>query len=101
MEKDYSTQWNISDLSKIVGMSEGNFSRIFQEATGKSPADYLIDIRIKRAMTFLSDLSLSITDISYKVGFTDSNYFTRMFRKIVGVNPAKYRKQLSSPSTGF
>lgn len=96
LEKEYSKPWKTSEMANMIQISEGNFLRIFKEATGKDPIDYLMDIRIKQAMEFLNDLSLSVTDIAYKTGFNDSNYFTRIFRKIVGVTPTKYRKQSSS-----
>ncbi len=100
LEQDYSKQWEISELASMARMSEGNFLRIFKETTGQSLNDYLIHTRIKKASEHLSDFSLSVTDIAYKVGIKDSNYFTRIFRKIIGVTPTKYRKQLTTPFIG-
>ncbi len=77
-------------------MSEGNLHKVFKEATGQSPIDYLIKLRLQRSMDLLSDTGLSITEIAFKTGFNDSNYFTRHFKKIIGTTPSRYRKQHSN-----
>jgi AraC-like DNA-binding protein len=74
-------------------MSKRSFLRAFQAATGKSPIAYLIQLRINRAASLLRRGDDSITDIAFLVGFRDSNYFTRQFRKVFGTSPRAYRNQ--------
>ncbi len=95
LEKEYATPWKLSDLADLARMSEGNLHRVFKEATGQSPIDYLVRLRMHRAMELLSGTTLSVTEIAFDVGFNDSNYFTRQFRKIVGMSPSSYRGSTS------
>jgi transcriptional regulator GlxA family with amidase domain len=74
-------------------MSARGFIRAFRAAMGSPPIAYLIQLRVNRAADMLRRSAQSITDIAFTVGFSDSNYFTRQFRKIVGVSPRVYRQQ--------
>ena len=95
LEQNYAKSWKISDLAKLLCVSDGHLHRIFKEATGQSPIDYLLKLRLQRAMELLSGTHLSITEIAFSTGFNDSNYFTRQFKKVVGVTPCTYRRQLN------
>ena len=93
IEGNYQKQWKLAELAKIACMSEGNLMRIFKEATEQSPIDYLIHLRIQKAMGFLRNTNMQITEIAYNIGFNDSNYFTRHFKKISGQSPRQYRQK--------
>lgn len=84
----------IHDLSSRFHLSISRFSEIFKERTGYSPIQYLILIRIQKACQFLHFTDLSIKEISTKVGFEDQYYFSRMFKKLMGLPPANYRKEM-------
>jgi AraC-like DNA-binding protein len=92
LENDFSRNWQLRDLQKTAGMSRSNLMRVFREATGVAPIEYLLRLRIQKAMKLLRGTSLSVTEVALRTGFNDSNYFTRQFRKIAGCPPAKYRK---------
>jgi AraC-like DNA-binding protein len=92
MEKNYYKNITLEGLAKIVNMSKSNFLRIFKSAIGKSPIDYLIDLRIKHAIDLLKNSGLTVKEISAKTGFVDNNYFSRTFKKRIGVNPKKYKQ---------
>lgn len=94
LENDYSRGWRLEELMQIAHMSRSNLMRIFRKATGQAPIDYLIRLRIQRAMELLRNSELSITDIALKAGFSDSNYFSRQFNKQIGKSPSAYRQQL-------
>ncbi len=83
----------LMELARIANMSRRSFIRAFQAATGSSPIAYLINQRINRAATLLRQNGQSITDIAFAVGFSDSNYFTRQFRKVFGFPPNEYRRR--------
>ena len=91
LEKEYARPWKLSDLAGLACMSEGNLHRVFKEATGQAPIDYLIQLRMHRSMELLSETMLTVTEIAFEVGFNDSNYFTRQFKKVVGMSPSRFR----------
>jgi AraC-like DNA-binding protein len=91
MEKDYSEQWKLDDFVAIAHMSKSNLLAVFRKATGQTPIDYLTGIRIQRATEVLLTTDENITEIAFAVGFNDSNYFTRQFRKATGRSPREFR----------
>lgn len=92
IQSRYHEPIQMQDLVKLSGMSERNLQKTFREATGFSPIQYLLRTRIAAACYLLSTSTDSITDIAFRVGFNDSNYFARQFHKLVGITPRKYRK---------
>lgn len=91
LENDFSRDWKLDDLLKIAHMSRSNLMRVFRKATGQTPIEYLVRLRIQRAMEMLRNTDLPITAIALEVGFNDSNYFTRQFRRVVGLPPRSFR----------
>ncbi len=67
---------------------------LFKNETGQTLNQYLTDYRIKMSKQFLSDPLYKITDISAKVGYSDGNYYSKAFRKIVGLSPSEYREKM-------
>lgn len=92
LERHFSDQITLDDLARIAHMSKRNFQRAFHEAMGTSPINYLIRLRIARAASYLTQTTMSISEISYEVGFPDGNYFSRKFREVMGVTPGVFRK---------
>lgn len=72
-------------------LSYSHFVHLFAKATGSSPHKFLLQVRIDKAKDFLRHTSLSITEISNHVGFSDPLYFSRLFRKYTGQSPSEYR----------
>jgi AraC-like DNA-binding protein len=93
LEQDYSRPWTLDDLLAIAHMSRSNLMRVFRKATGQTPIDYLLRLRIQKAMALLRNSNLTITAIALEAGFNDSNYFTRQFRRILGTTPRRFREQ--------
>jgi AraC-like DNA-binding protein/mannose-6-phosphate isomerase-like protein (cupin superfamily) len=91
LERNIHNEVNLEELAKIAHMSRRSFLRVFQSATGTSPLAWLIDQRINRACSLLRHTDKPITEIAFDVGFNDSNYFTRQFRKTTGFSPREYR----------
>ncbi|MEM6691819.1 MAG: helix-turn-helix domain-containing protein [Planctomycetota bacterium] len=92
MRRDVSQSIALEELVAISGMSRTNYIRMFEAAMGTSPINYLIGLRIDEASRLLRSTDRSITDIAFDVGFSDSNYFSRQFRKAHGQSPREYRK---------
>lgn len=77
-----------------TGFDKDYFRRCFKEATGKTPTQYLTELRINRAKQLLSDNKMfSVSSIAENCGFSDSLYFSTCFKKHVGVSPLNYRKK--------
>lgn len=86
-------KWSRAEMSKLAGMSLSTLTRHFRERTGVAPLDYLIRIRLKKAAVLLQNPELGLAEIADMTGFSDSNYFCRLFRKNFGVSPGKYRSR--------
>jgi AraC family transcriptional regulator, L-rhamnose operon transcriptional activator RhaR len=93
LETNHQAPIDLDQLARIAHMSNRNFIRSFQAAMGSSPIAYVIQLRVNRGASLLRRTGLSVTEIAFQVGFTDSNYFARQFRKLLGVTPSQYRKQ--------
>ena len=91
LESNYQEPINLDQLATIAHMSKRNFVRSFQSAMGSSPIAHLIQLRANRGASLLRRTELTVTEIAFQVGFSDSNYFTRQFRKLLGVTPGQYR----------
>ena len=92
LESDCSRLWRLEEIVRRSGMSASYLSRVFREATGYTPIEYLIQMRVRKAMELLRSTSSSVTEIAASVGFTDANYFSRRFKTVAGVSPTSYRK---------
>lgn len=99
LETNYREPIELDSLAEIAHMSKRSFIRAFQAATGISPIAYLIQLRVNRAANLLQRTDDSVTEIAFKVGFNDSNYFTRQFRKLSGTTPRTYRQRAETTRT--
>jgi AraC-like DNA-binding protein/quercetin dioxygenase-like cupin family protein len=93
LEQNIQNEVNLEKLASIAHMSRRSFLRVFQRATGTSPLAWLINQRVHRACGMLRHGDKRITEIAFDVGFNDSNYFTRQFRKVIGLSPRQYRQR--------
>ncbi|WP_182866608.1 helix-turn-helix domain-containing protein [Rhodopirellula sp. JC639] len=93
MQRNSAQAISLDELVDISGMSRTNYIRMFESAMGASPIRYLIGLRIEEARRLLRSTDRSITDIALDVGFSDSNYFSRQFRKATGHSPREYRNR--------
>lgn len=82
----------LAEVSAVASLSPTYFSRKFKATTGMSFKEYLNYVRLKHAQTALLTTNSSITDIALEYGFSDSNYFKDLFKKIYGKSPRAYRK---------
>jgi YesN/AraC family two-component response regulator len=92
LQQNYAQRLTRQQMAKAVGVSEDYLGRIFLQELGLSPMEYLNRYRIKEAKVLLRHTCASVTDIANQVGFDDPAYFSRAFRKQVGLSPRAYRK---------
>ena len=88
-------EWNRNEknekYAKICGISESGFYTYFKEWSGVSPKEYKNRFRINVAKSLLENSNLQISEIASRVGFDDPYYFSRLFKKTVGVSPRAFR----------
>lgn len=83
---------SLSDLAKQAGLSPGYFLRSFKSATGKTPIQYRLDLRLERACGLLTGTAMPIADIALSLGFSSHSQFCSAFRRRMGVSPSAYRR---------
>jgi transcriptional regulator GlxA family with amidase domain len=93
LESDFQRSWAIDSLARLAHLSASQLNRVFKQATGQTPIDYLIKLRLQQAMRLLRTSELTMTQIASRVGFDDSNYFSRQFHKVHKISPSRYRQQ--------
>ncbi|HEY0505632.1 MAG TPA: AraC family transcriptional regulator [Lysobacter sp.] len=84
----------LDDLAGVAGLSRFHFCTAFREATGATPHEWLVRLRIEKARQLLADPRLAITDIALAVGYETPSSFAAAFRKMVGATPTTYRRGL-------
>lgn len=84
--------FTIQSLSEMAQVSQTSFRRLFKAHTGKSPSNYIRELRMTSAARMLLTSNREIAEIGYQVGFSDANYFSRTFRQVFGVSPHQYRR---------
>jgi AraC-like DNA-binding protein len=83
---------DLEDAAATAGVSAFHFLRLFSQALGVTPHQYLVRSRLRHAARLLPDESRTITDIAYDVGFGDLSNFVRTFHRAAGVSPRGFRK---------
>jgi AraC family transcriptional regulator len=82
----------LDDMARVAMFSKFHFSRIFQRVTGISPGRFLSAMRLQEAKRLLLATSLSVTDISHRVGYQSVGTFSSRFRGSVGISPSTFRR---------
>lgn len=94
IREHYMEDISLTSLSTKYNISMGHLSKMIKEQLQVNFSDYIASLRIQRAKELLRDDSLSIQEISEIVGYNDYFYFTKVFKKIEGISPSKYRKSI-------
>jgi len=82
---------SLAELAAVAGMSTFHFAREFKRATGTTPHQYLMKLRIERAKQLLSGSEMPLVDVGSHSGFSHQSHFSRLFRKLTGTTPQSYR----------
>jgi len=89
----FDTALKVSELAKEVGFNEAYLSTLFKKETGETIMDMIIRLRMNKARTLLLEPGIKIYEVSEAIGYTDANYFAKLFKKIEGIHPQEYRKR--------
>ena len=94
------SDFDVNRFAQEMMMGRTAFFQKLKGITGQTPNEFITNIRLKKSLIILSEEpDMSISDIVYKLGFTSPSYFTKCFREVFGVTPAKYRKDKLSKGT--
>jgi beta-N-acetylhexosaminidase len=91
VEENYQREITLSILAEHLLISTVHLSRVFKKETGVNFISYLTNFRIEKAKSFLITSQLRVYEIANLCGFSDVNYFSKVFYKVVGINPIDYR----------
>ena len=90
---NYRKKITLKELAAFAKMSESSLNRMFHLAVKESPVNYCNQLRIHKAIILLLNTGLTVSEIAAATGFEDSNYFSRLFRQVIGASPRAYRLQ--------
>lgn len=93
LETHYMEDISLQDAAEQLNYSDAYFCRFFKQNFDKSFIMYLSELRVEKAKELLADFTVNIKEIGQKVGYRDSSYFTKVFKRITGVTPSEYRYQ--------
>lgn len=93
IDRNYKKDISAKDVAGILGYSDVYFSKVFKQLFDDNFINYLTKIRIDRAKVLLKDVSFNIKEVGKSVGYADSNYFTKVFKRSVGMSPSEYRNR--------
>ena len=86
---------SLRELAEMSHMNANYFSVLFKEHTGLTFSDYLTRRRVQRAKELIVGTTLSVNEISERVGYQTAKYFIKVFRKLEGMSPGQYRQQMN------
>lgn len=88
----YKENITTAEIAKLSYLTESYLCRFFKKSIGKSITAYINELRIEKAAVLLLNTDESVTEIATHVGFSDLNYFSRIFKKMKGVSPKEFKK---------
>lgn len=91
IDNQYVNQISLDDIVAVSGLSKYHFSRLFNQTIHSTPIQYLTKVRINNSIELLKNKELTIEDIATRVGFTNGNYFNKVFRSSTGLSAGRYR----------
>jgi TolB-like protein/AraC-like DNA-binding protein len=94
LENISNEQFGVSELADLMNMSRSNLLRKIKKQTQGSASQFIREVRLQKGMTMLKETELTISEISYEVGFSNNSYFIKCFRDYYGHSPGEARKKI-------
>jgi AraC family transcriptional regulator of arabinose operon len=94
MHQNLRSNLNLQDFSRKAGLSVSQFSNIFKKHTSASPMNFYLLLKVQKSCQLMENPQRRIKEIALELGFEDQFYFSRLFKKIMGLSPAKFRASL-------
>jgi len=92
IEERFDTDIALGDVASELEVSESTLGKRFKRVTGCSFVEYATMVRIKKALEFLADPACRVNEVAYKVGISDTRYFSSLFKRYTGFTPSQFRK---------
>ncbi len=93
IDKNYQQKIDLDNIANQAHFSKFHFLRLFKNAFGKSPHQYLTEVRVEQAKKLLKD-GVTVKEVCYDIGFDSIPSFISLFKKLEGITPYEYLKQL-------
>ena len=93
MQKHINQILTLQEIALSVNLSVSHFAAIFHKRTGFAPIEYFNHLKIQKASQYLQFTQDRVNEIANKLGIDDSYYFSRLFKKLMGISPIEYRKK--------
>lgn len=93
LEAHYTEEISLEDVAEYVNISPQYFSKLIKKHTGFNFIDWLSMLRVNKAKELLTNSNLTVKEVCYMVGYKDPNYFSRIFKKKIGLTPSEYIKK--------
>lgn len=97
IEMNFQNDISVEEIAKSCGLNRSYFGKIFHDAVGKSPQEFLISYRMTKAAELLKLTELSVADIGNAVGYENQLHFSRAFKNVYGMSPRNWRNQNHLP----
>ena len=94
IDMHYKEDISLQSVAEKMNYSDAYFCKIFKQCFDKSFIGYLTEYRLERAKQLLADVRINVKDISVNVGYRDSNYFAKVFKRAMGSTPTEYRMEI-------
>jgi transcriptional regulator GlxA family with amidase domain len=94
--ENYSVAGPVAQMTRLSGLAERSFTRRFRDATGMAPLEYVHTLRLEEAKQMLETGDAPVEGIANEVGYEDAAFFSRLFRRKVGLTPVQYRRRFGS-----
>lgn len=98
LEAHYTEDISLEDVAEQVNISPQYFSKLIKKTTGLNFIDWLSMLRVKKAKELFNTTNLTVKEVCFMVGYKDPNYFSRIFKKRIGITPSEYVKNIASNS---
>ncbi len=92
VETHFAEPITIDDIAATSHVSRRHFFRLFEQAVGMGPKEYLKKVRLRKAAEMLLTTKANVTEVAYACGFNDSNYFSTLYHKEFGVSPSRFKR---------
>lgn len=96
VDNNFTKKLTVPEMANHFCVNEDYFYRLFKSYTGQTPITFIHQLRIRYAKQLLRNTYMTISEISYQVGFSSSSYFTRLFSKYTSESPTSYRKRYNN-----
>lgn len=95
IQDHYQEDISMQDAANAMNYSDAYFCKLFKQCFGKSFTTYLMEYRVNEARKLLHQQTVNVREVSRAVGYVDSNYFAKVFKRVTGLSPSEYRKNIA------